>query len=125
MCRLLGRRLTSVVCLLVVGTIASAQTRVSLSPNNLSFSVPANSITPLTQVLTVAPDSPGAAFQATTRTFGATGGWLSVSPASGSGSTNLTVRVNPAGLPVGTYTGQVTVTSGVAGAVTNVILTVG
>src|SRR3982751_6660129 len=98
MCRLPGRRfITSVLCLLVAGTIVTGQTRVALSPSNLSFSVPANSVTPLTQVLTLAPDSLGAAFQAATRTFGANGGWLSVSPASGSGSANLTVSVNPAG----------------------------
>ncbi len=45
-------------------------------------------------------------------------GWLSVSPASGSGyPSNISVAVNPSGLPVGSYRGDIVVSSTKAGTV--------
>jgi trimeric autotransporter adhesin len=52
------------------------------------------------------------AFEAAVRYTGPNGGWLSVTPLSGTAPATLTVTADPAGLAPGTYTAQITVAAG-------------
>ncbi|HME09217.1 MAG TPA: hypothetical protein VKG25_19315 [Bryobacteraceae bacterium] len=87
----------------VVLTVAGTQPNIVLSQTGLSFgAVMGGSATP-PQIITVENSGAGTLnFTATPSTF-SNGSWLSVS----SGSRSVTVSVNPAGLPVGVYYGQI------------------
>jgi uncharacterized protein (TIGR03437 family) len=84
-----------------------------VSPLALSFSYdPSQSALPAAQTLTVTGGS--AVFPFTAAAAVATpsgGGWLSVSPNSGSTPSGVRVSVNPTGLPIGSYSGSVTVSA--------------
>lgn len=84
------------------------------SQSLLTFAYQMGSAAPSSQTLTIST-SPSAslAFTATPSTSNG-GDWLSVSPASGTTQTNLTVSV-ASGLAAGTYSGAVTISSSVAG----------
>lgn len=99
----------------LVVTLNVGQTaQLQVSPANLSFFYQPGTATPPAQVIAVSSSGTSLSFSATAATN--TGGnWLSVAPISGTASatpTNLSVTVNPVGLPVGSYTGQITVFSG-------------
>ena len=81
---------------------------VSVSNANVSFGFRAGNTTPATQTVTVS----GGAFTALVTS---TSTWLTVSPASGTAGSNLTIRADPTGLNVGQYQGAISVT-GAAGA---------
>ncbi|MSV28382.1 MAG: hypothetical protein EXQ52_06505 [Bryobacterales bacterium] len=109
----------------------SRQAAVTLlvSPTVLSFTYdPSQTSLPAAQSVTVSGGSavfPFTAVAAVATPSG--GGWLSVSPNGGSTPLGLRVSVNPAGLPIGSYTGAVTVAapSAANGAITvTVALTV-
>jgi hypothetical protein len=97
----------------VTANFASAP-RMTLVPGSLSFGYQVGSGAPGSQVLEV--KSSGAALEFSVSVSTDTGGnWLSVMPVNGTTPVNLTVRVNPAGLAAGNYTGKVTVSSAGAG----------
>ncbi len=76
------------------------------SPASLGFSYTIGSVAPSAQTLNITSTGPVLGFTATS-----TGGWLSVSPVSGSTPGTLTVSVNPAGLAGGaTYQGTILLT---------------
>lgn len=84
----------------------------TLSPASLSFSYTQGGGLPGPQTVAVT----------TSQSFTASasgGAWLTVTPLAASGSTDLTVTANPAGLMPGTYNGVITITpaSGMAGTV--------
>jgi len=79
----------------------------SVSPATLSFTYTQGGALPTPQTVQVTTSG---SFTATASTTSG-GEWLSVTPASATGNTNLTVVVNPAGLAGGVYSGSVTVTS--------------
>jgi uncharacterized protein (TIGR03437 family) len=105
----------------VAFTVSSSGAPITLSPTALTFAYSLNGTLPPAQTVQVT----GA--QSFTASAGTTtgGAWLAVTPASGTGTTTLSVSANPAGLAVGTYSGSITVspTGGVAQTVT-VTLTV-
>ena len=100
-----------------------AQT-LSINPQQVSLAAPAASSSPVTHTVTVISSTQNVPFQASVRYLGLATGWLSVSPAAGTAPTNLTISANPAGLPAGSYAGQITVTAGNLGATVNVLFAV-
>jgi uncharacterized protein (TIGR03437 family) len=80
---------------------------ISLSSTQLRFSYTLGGAAPAAQTVAVTNSGGG------TLTWSATSGasWLSVSPASGSGSGSLTMTINTAGLTAQTYNGAITVTA--------------
>jgi uncharacterized protein (TIGR03437 family) len=77
----------------------------TVSPAALNFTyVPAGAVPP---PQTIAVGSVEGSMPFTAAASGGT--WLSVSPASGATPATLTVTVNPTGLPIGVYTGAITV----------------
>ena len=87
----------------VTFTVAAAST-ISASPTSLSYAATQGGANPSSQTVTVT-NTGG------TLTWTASGNatWLSLTPASGSGTGTLTAGVNTAGLAAGTYTGTITV----------------
>jgi len=75
----------------------------------VSFQIGSSNPAPQTIALALQGGGALAFTAAATTTTG--GAWLAVSPTSGTTPVNLTVTINPAGLPVGTYQGNVTVTA--------------
>jgi hypothetical protein len=87
-------------------TPPAAAPTIGVSPASLTFNYQSGGATPAAQTLAVS--SSGTAFNFTISTSAA---WLSATPASGNTPGNVSVSVNPSGLAVGTYTGNVTITS--------------
>ncbi|MBI3665107.1 MAG: M36 family metallopeptidase [Acidobacteria bacterium] len=124
-------------------TALTAPSTLVLSSSSMVFSGLAGGAAPTSQTLTIsnaaktmynwtAAAVSNAAPMMYSRTAGTAvllgGGWLALSQTSGSGDTQLTASVNPAGLGPGTYQGTITVTAaGLAGSpqVVQVTLTVG
>jgi uncharacterized protein (TIGR03437 family) len=79
------------------------------APASLSFTWQSGSALPAAQTVSVKAGTSVAAY--TTAVTPATAQWLSVSPDSGKLAATLSVRVNPNGLPVGTYVASVQVTA--------------
>jgi hypothetical protein len=87
-------------------TVTAAQTNsLTASPSSLSFSYQSGGTTPGSQTVNLSSTS-ALSYSAST-----TGGWLSVTPASGSTPGSLSVSVNPSGLAAGSYSGTITVTA--------------
>lgn len=86
----------------------------SLSPAALSFAFQTGATAPPNQLVQVTSTGAPLTFAATASAAGGLT-WLSVSPASGTSGSALTVGVNTAGLAVGSYDGTVTVTAVGAG----------
>ena len=86
---------------------------------SLAFSSQIGAAAPPAQTIGVAVSNGTAPFTAAASVSSPTGGnWLSVAPASGTATStgaNISVTVNPQGLPAGTYNGTVTVASANAG----------
>lgn len=83
---------------------------ISLSSTQLRFSYTVGGMAPATQTITVTNSGGG------TLTWSAISGasWLTVSPATGTGSGTLTLGINAAGLSAQTYSGAVTFTAAAA-----------
>jgi uncharacterized protein (TIGR03437 family) len=82
----------------------------TVSPASLNFAYTLGLQTPLSQTVQLSASGGIAPFTASASTKDG-GKWLTVSPASGSTPTTLTVAVSPGGLAAGNYTGTVTVNS--------------
>ncbi|MDZ4801395.1 MAG: hypothetical protein SGI92_24825 [Bryobacteraceae bacterium] len=104
--------------------LVSAQAPISITPGDLTFSIPANSSTPSTATLTIAQQN-GAPYSATIRYLSNPSGWLNMGPATGIAPATLTVTANASGLSPGTYLAQITVTINGLGRAVNVTLVVG
>jgi len=82
---------------------------VTASPSSLSYSYTVGAAAPPSQTVVII--SPGATLTFTATASTTSGGnWLSVSPATGTVNTTLTISVNPAGLAAGSYNGTITIT---------------
>jgi uncharacterized protein (TIGR03437 family) len=114
------RRLALVWLLFTVTVFG--QPGLTVQPQQVSLAAPAGSASPAVQTVTVVG---GGAFTASVRYLGATTGWLSVTPMSGTAPATLSISAQGSGLPAGSYLGQVTVSSGGLGAVVNVFFNVG
>jgi hypothetical protein len=90
---------------LTVNSTASLTT----SATSLSFNFQTNRATPPSQTITIGSTLGTLNFTATASAT--TGNWLSIFPNTGSTPAALTVSANPTGLPVGTYTGNISVTA--------------
>ena len=89
-------------------TVTTAAT-MQLSPATLTFNhQTTGTSSPAAQTVQISSSGPVINWAATPTS---TGGWLQVSPATGTTPGSLSVSVNPSGLAVGTYTGSVSVTS--------------
>ncbi len=93
-------------------TITPAQT-MAVNPSSLSFSFQQGGSAPAAQKFAVSSTGGPLNFSVTASTASG-GNWLSVSPASGTTSAEISVSVNPSGLSPGTYTGTVRVESAAA-----------
>ncbi len=86
-------------------TVTAAPTSLTLTPASLAFAFQLGGTAPAAQTLNINGVS-------STYTVAASGGtWLTMSPTSGGKSGTATVRVNTAGLAIGSYSGSITVTA--------------
>jgi len=83
---------------------AAAANNLTATPLSLSFNYQSGGATPAAQTVNLSSTS------AMSYSVSTSGGWLSVTPASGSTPGSLSVSVNASGLAVGNYNGTVTVT---------------
>jgi uncharacterized protein (TIGR03437 family) len=93
-------------------TAPAASTDISFTPATLAFKYQVGAALPAAQALQI--KSTGAAFAFTVAVTGPApynGKWLSVSANSGTTAASLKVYVNPTGMPAGTYSGSIVVTS--------------
>jgi len=98
------------ICGLLAGVSLFGQTAVlTPTPASLTFTWQSGNALPPGQALTVKSGTSTAAYS--TALIPANALWLSVSPDTGKLPAALTVRVNPSGLPVGTYNASVQVTA--------------
>ena len=86
-------------------TVSTSNSGLTSSPSALTFTYRSNAAVPPAQSLIVG--SSGAALGFTVSAAGTS--WLTVSPSSGVTPAALSVSVNPLGLPVGVYTGTITI----------------
>ncbi len=95
------------------GTVVVSTAAIGLSPTSLGFSATQGGTNPVNQSLTVTNvGRSGSTLNWTASTSTSNGGnWLSVTPASGTAPSTLTVSVNSNGLVAGTYNGTITVSS--------------
>ena len=99
----------SPVTLPVTFNVTSPSFSLVASPSSMTFNSITGGTTPA-QSLTVTTNP--ASSIPYTAAASSTGNWLTVTPTSGTtGGTPLSVSVNPAGLPGGTYTGTITLTA--------------
>jgi len=106
-----GTRNTLVVPVVLDLGSTSIPGTVSASPGGALLSGPAGSSqSTLTQTIALSSDAPAFSWTAAALPD-ADGTWLTVSPASGSGSGPFTVSANLAGLGAGIYTGQVAISA--------------
>ena len=105
---------------LTVQVAAGAGPKLVLDRAALSFTFPRNASASLTRSVKVT--NAGTGTFAFSTSIQPAGKWLSVSPTSGSAtpqtSATLTVSANPNGMPTGTYTGSITVSSPAGGSAT-------
>ncbi len=92
-------------------------TNLTASPTVLSFVAQAGGLAPNAQLLNIASSPSGVAFAIATSTNDAFN-WLQVPTQNSTAPTALTVYVNTAGMPVGNYTGTVTLTPSTGGTLT-------
>ncbi len=107
-----------VVIFLACATLLGAQTKAS--PATLTFSYQeGDAKLPVSQTLAISGAAGGSA------TVVASGGpWLTASPTGGTLPLSLKILANPTSLPVGTYTGTITVTASAQSVAVPVTLTV-
>jgi uncharacterized protein (TIGR03437 family) len=110
-------RAVSVNVTLTVGSPATNATSLTAAPTLLSFNAQAGGLIPSAQILNIVSSPPGVAFTAAATSIDA-GNWLSVSTHESTAPTAITVYVNTAGMPVGVYTGSVTLTPSTGGTLT-------
>jgi uncharacterized protein (TIGR03437 family) len=101
-----------------------------VNPNSLSFTIPANNTSLVTQQVSVTSNSSSVTFITANAFTNGTGSWLSVTPAPGSGAlpNSLQVTVNPNALPAGNgpFSGAISINApGTAGISLPVLVTVG
>lgn len=96
-----------------VTLVVSAAPTLSVAPASLTFNFQSGGAAPAAQNISINGSS-AIGFTAAASTS-AGGGWLSVTPTSGTTNVSASVSVNPGALAAGTYNGMVTVTSPVAG----------
>lgn len=117
---------------LLAGTVARAQSvTVTAAPNSMNIYYLEGATLPAAQNVSLTSSAAGATYTATVAPTGSTTTalWLTATPDSGTLPAKVSLRVNPTGLDVGTYTASVTfapaaaVPPGTAG-VTNVTLVV-
>jgi hypothetical protein len=89
-------------------TPAPVPPAIGMSPTSLSFTAQQGGSNPAAQTVTISNTGGG------TLTWSASdnAAWLSLSPASGAGPGAMTANVAPGALPVGSYTGAVTLSGG-------------
>lgn len=108
---------------LLFGVGAFAQTSLTLYPQQVSLTAPVGSAT-ATQWVALNTTGQNVNFAAAVRYLSPAGGWLFVSPATGTTPAILTISASSSNLAAGTYVGQVTVAAGTVGGVVNVLFTV-
>ena len=84
------------------------------NPTSASFAYTIGGATPAAQTVSVTSTSGAVSFTAAASTSSG-GGWLSVTPSSGTTPATITVSVNPTGVPGGVYQGAITLTPSGAG----------
>ncbi|HVN05872.1 MAG TPA: hypothetical protein VMT86_15730 [Bryobacteraceae bacterium] len=105
-----------------VTLVVSAEATLTASPNPLAFAYSAGNPAPAPQALSVTSAGESVTFTATA----SSGGWLSVTPTSGTTPASLSVSVDPTNLGAGTYQGTIALlsSSGSLQFTVNVTLTV-
>jgi hypothetical protein len=89
------------------GQTSTSSPAIGVSPASFSFSGTAGGANPASQTLSISNTGGGTL----SYTVADSAAWLTVSPASGTAPSSVTLSVSTAGLSAGTYSGSVTVTS--------------
>lgn len=107
-------RIICCICLLLSGLrLCAATPALVVTPASLAYTYnPSQSSLPAAQNISVSGGTSSLTFTATGAVATPSGGgWLSVSPNSGVAPLAVKVTVNPTGLPIGSYSGTVTITA--------------
>lgn len=96
--------------LLAVLAAEAAGQLLIVNNNTLNLVVPAESLSPVTQSVTVTSSGANLTFVTSLRYITLTDGWLSAEPASGTTPANVNITVNPTGLSTATHIGMVVFT---------------
>ena len=91
----------------------TAAAGLSANPTSASFAYTIGGATPAAQTVSITSTTGAVSFTAAASTSSG-GGWLSVSPSSGTTPASISVSVNPTGVPGGTYQGAITLTPSVS-----------
>jgi uncharacterized protein (TIGR03437 family) len=83
----------------------------SARPTSLTFSQAVGGQAPAAQTLTISSTPTGLPYTIAVSTDNNSGKWLSATPTSGATNSDIQVAVTPGTLPVGQYTGKVTISS--------------
>lgn len=120
---MIPRTLLAATFWILIGCRLLGQTPVTLtpSPSSLSFNYTIGSALPTAQTLGVKASAGKPTY--TVAITGTNTLWLTATPDTGTMPASLSVRVNPTGLPVGSYTGTVTVSAAGAAAPATVAVT--
>jgi len=95
-----------------VTLLMSTNPLISASPSQLQFQYALSGVQPASQIVTLSSTGPVQFNYTAGVTTSSGGNWLSVSPAAGATQGQITVSVNTAALPIGTYTGSVNILAG-------------
>ncbi len=101
-------------------TASTPTATLAVTPASLTFNYAVGSATPAAQTVSIANSGSGTlTWTAVSSAF-----WITVSPASGTAPSSLSVTANPANLAAGTYTGNLTITAaGATGSPASVTVT--
>ena len=92
----------------VYNSAGSLPPSISASPSSLGFTASVGAPNPPSQTITISNTGGGSALS---WTASSNASWLSVAPASGTTPSTLTVSASTSGLPSGSYSGVITITS--------------
>ena len=98
-----------------IAVMVNPPSTLAVAPTSLQFACVVGG-TPAAQSIQITNSASGALNWTATASVTASANWLTVSPASGTAPSTLTVSVSPAGLGAGTYTGTISIaTAGATG----------
>jgi uncharacterized protein (TIGR03437 family) len=92
-----------------IAVMVNPQSTLAVEPTSLQFAATVGGTAPAAQSIQITNSASGTLTWTATASAALSANWLSVSPASGTAPSTLTVSVAPAGLSAGTYTGSIAI----------------
>jgi uncharacterized protein (TIGR03437 family) len=94
-----------------IGIMAAAPSTIAVTPASLQFAYTAGGTVPASQPIQIANGGTGTATLSWTAKATPSDSWLSVSPATGTAPSPLSVSISPAALSAGTYNGTIQISA--------------